>query len=124
MRETIISADIDASRLDGCMRRVQAGPIATEMTQMPLLVNETIFLLFGNFVVDKLGNNAKVENERVPAASIFPVESFLELSAGSKNSIHREVTRRRRWVEPALIIFSEWIEEIVGAVNPLTHCFG
>jgi hypothetical protein len=95
MREAIISADVDASWLDGCMRGVQAGPIATQMTQMPLLVNETIYLLLGNFVIDKLGNNAKVENERVPAAPIVPVESFLELSTGSKNSIYREVSRRR-----------------------------
>jgi hypothetical protein len=32
------------------------------MAQMPLLVDKAIFLLFGHFMVDKLGSYSEIEN--------------------------------------------------------------
>lgn len=124
MREAVVPADVDISWLDGCVSWVQASPVATEMGQMPLLIDEAVFLLLGHLIIDKFGSNTKVQNETMSAVSVFPVESLLELATGSKNAIHREMSRRRRWVEPAYIVFSKWIEEVVGVVYPLAHCFG
>src|SRR5882757_4882953 len=124
MREAVVSADVDISRLDSCVSRIQARPVSAEMRQVPLFVNEAVFLLFGHFIIGKFGSNAKIKNERVFFVSVIPVESLLELSAGSRNSVHGEVSRRWSWMKPTLFFSSKWIKEIVGIVDPLTHGFG
>jgi len=124
MREAVVSADVDISRLDSCVSRIQARPVSAEMRQVPLFVNEAVFLLFGHFIIGKFGSNAKIKNERVFFVSVIPVESLLELSAGSRNTVHGEVSRRWRWMKPTLFFSSKWIKEIVGIVDPLTHGFG
>jgi hypothetical protein len=124
MREAVVSADVDISRLDSCVSRIQARPVSAEMRQVPLFVNEAVLLLFGHFIIGKFGSNAKIKNERVFFVSVIPVESLLELSAGSRNTVHGEVSRRWRWMKPTLFFSSKWIKEIVGIVDPLTHGFG
>jgi hypothetical protein len=124
MREAVVPADVDISRLDSCVSRIQARPVSAKMRQVPLFVNKAVFLLFGHFIVGKFGSNAKIENERVLVVSTIPVESLLELSTGSRNTVHGEVSRRWRWMKPTLFFSAKWIEEIVGIVDPLTHGFG
>ena len=63
MREAIIPAAIDISWLDSGMSGVQACPVATEVAQMPLIVDKTIFLPFCHLIVDEFGSNSEVENE-------------------------------------------------------------
>ena len=52
---------------------------------MPLLVDETIGLLFGHLVIDEFGGDTEVEKYRVFHISICPVESLLKLATWSKN---------------------------------------
>jgi hypothetical protein len=63
MRKAVVPANVDISWLDSCVSRIQAGPVATEMRQMPLSVNESVFLLLSHLIVDNFGSNAKIENE-------------------------------------------------------------
>ena len=83
MREAIIPADVDISWLDSGVSGIQACPIATKVTQMPLFVDKTIFLLFGHFMVDKFGSNSEIENQRVFPVPILPIEFLLELATRS-----------------------------------------
>jgi hypothetical protein len=124
MREAVITADVDIAWLHCGMSRIQAGPIAAKMRQMPLLVDETVFLLFCHFIIDKFASNTKIENERVFALPVFPVESLLELATGPCNAISGYLSWRWRGMEPTFIIFSKWIKKIICFVDPLTHSLG
>lgn len=93
MREAIIPANIDISWLYSGVGGIQACPIATKVAQMPLLVDKTIFLLSGHFMVNKFGSNSEIENQRVFSVPILPIKPLLELATRSKNAIHREMSR-------------------------------
>jgi hypothetical protein len=52
MREAVVLANVDSTRLHSSMCWIQARPIATEMAQMPLVADESILLLLRHFKVD------------------------------------------------------------------------
>jgi hypothetical protein len=63
MRETDVTADVDGSGFHRGMRRVQAGPITTQMAEMKSLADETIFLLLTHFVEKQFRDNTKIEDD-------------------------------------------------------------
>ena len=95
MGKTVVSADIYRTWLNCRMSRVQASPVAAQMTQVPASIYETIFLPLGQLAVDELGNNAVVENNGVFALSILPSERFLKFAYWTLRAISRNSSWRR-----------------------------
>ncbi len=62
MREAVITADVHIARLDGRMRWINTCPVATQMGQMPVLVDKAVDLLLAQLVVHELGDDAVVED--------------------------------------------------------------
>jgi len=51
VRETKVAANVDLTWLNGCMIGIQACPISTKMTKVPLFIDESINLLFCHLVI-------------------------------------------------------------------------
>jgi hypothetical protein len=62
MREADVAADVRRSWLNCSVLGVQAGPVATQMRQMPLVAYKAIFLLLCQSVQKQFGDDAKVED--------------------------------------------------------------
>jgi hypothetical protein len=60
MREAIVPLNIDTSRFDRSVSRIQTGPIPAEVAQMPSLVDEAVCFLLAHVIVDELMDNAIV----------------------------------------------------------------
>jgi hypothetical protein len=123
MRETVVPADVYTSWFDDIVIRIYTRPIPAEVTDMPLTINKAILLLLGHFVIQKLADNSIIHDQRMTTSSVLPVESLVDLATWAEHSGSTETGRWRRWMEPAVVVFSERVEKPIGLVEPLLHVF-
>lgn len=93
MRKAGVATDVGASRLNSCVGGVETSPVSAEMTQMPLLIDEAILLMFGHLVIDELHNNAIVEINGVLPVFVAPGKAFLDATNRPEHSRDMETSR-------------------------------
>lgn len=79
MREAVIPAAVDCARLHRGMCRIETCPVSAEVAQMPLVIDEALFLLGRHLVVYELEYNTIVEDNGVFGV-FLPCKAFLNLS--------------------------------------------
>jgi hypothetical protein len=91
---------------------------------VPLFVNKAVFLLLVHLIVDELMNNSIVQDDGVLSISVVPGERLLDSATRSKDASRIESAGRRCGVKPAIIVLTEWVQEMLSFDYPLIHGFG
>lgn len=93
------------------------------MAQMPLLVDETIFLLLIHFVICKFRGDAIIEAEGMLASMVLPYKCLGNITAGARHTSGAKARRRRIWMKPTIVVFAKWVEKSMSLSDPYSHGF-